>query len=114
MKSKIIMGVAAVALVTFMVGNAYACVGNGLSPGFWKHNLGVYLSGGTNYSDPGYPAPCPSKEGMADFFTQWSTSTLQGKYDDLCTKGGGIGGSATRVAAANFFNDAADLYDYED
>ena len=112
MKSKIIIGVAAVALVTLMVGNVYACVGPGLSPGFWKHNLGVYLTGGTNYSDPGYPAPCPSKEGMAAFFAQWNEATLEGLYDDLCTRGGGVAGNADRVSAANVFNAAADLYDY--
>jgi len=57
MKSKkIIVGIAAVALLTLMIANVYAqlpsvptqpcsCGCTGLTPGFWKHNIQVYLDG---------------------------------------------------------------------
>ena len=111
--NRIALGLTAIVLTVLMVSTARACVGPGLSPGFWKHNVGVYLGYANGaYSDPGYPPPCPSKEGMAAFFAQWDTSSLEDLYDDLSTRGGGAAGAATRVNAANVFNTAADLSPY--
>lgn len=113
---KIIIGIAAVALLSAMVGNAYACLGPGLSPGFWKHNVGVYLGlANGSYSDPVYypgNTPVVTKDTMGTWLSQWSNAFLQSKYDDLNFKGGGAAGDALRVAAANFFNNAADLLPY--
>jgi len=112
---KIVMGIAAVALLSVMVANAYACVGPGLSPGFWKHNVGVKLGLENGaYSDPGVTGPPTpvSKETMGTWLDMWSTAELTALYNDLNTKGGGAAGAATRVAAANVFNAAADLFPY--
>lgn len=105
MRKKILVGIAAVALLAFMVSNAYACVGPGLSPGFWKHNLGVYLGEANGaYSDPGVtgvetygPLPGPNfpvtKDNMDTWFAALAGAPwhldLEGLYADLCTKGGG-------------------------
>jgi hypothetical protein len=132
MKKTILVGMMAVALVSLMAVNVYACVGPGLSPGFWKHNLGVYLGEANGkYSDPGVtairiaemgnpagPSQAVTKDNMAWWFAQlagapWNLD-LEQLYEDLCTKGGGAAGAATRVGAANVFNYWADLYPYED
>ena len=115
MKSKkIVIGIAAVALLSAIVANAYACVGPGLSPGFWKHNIGVYLGlKNGEYSDPGYTAGEVSKDTMGDWLqAHWTDAQLLVLFNDLCTQGGGAAGAAIRVAAANVFNAAADLFPY--
>ena len=131
MKSKkIVIGIAAVAMLALMVGNAYACVGPGLSPGFWKHNLAVYFGDSKGaYSDPGVtgvraaqnplpagPSPPVTKDTMGAWFAKlagapWNVD-LEQAYLDLCTVGGGADGAAKRVAAANIFNYWADLFPY--
>ena len=132
MKKKILVGTATVALLSLIVvASASACVGSGLSPGFWKHNLGVYLGEANGaYSDPGItavriveggkpagPSPAVTKDNMDAWFAAlagapWNLDLAQ-LYEDLCTKGGGAEGAALRVAAANEFNYWADLYPYE-
>jgi hypothetical protein len=114
MKSKIVIGIAAVVLLSVMVANAYACYGPGLSPGFWKHNLGVWLGLANGaYSDPGYTGGIVSKATMGAWLTGLdATLEMKALYDDLCTVGGGATGAATRVAAANVFNAAAGLSPY--
>ena len=112
---KIVIGIAAVALLSVMVANAYACVGPGLSPGFWKHNVGVKLGLENGaYSDPGVTGgPTPVyKDTMGTWLDMWTHDELLALYNDLSTRGGGATGAATRVAAANVFNAAADLYPY--
>jgi hypothetical protein len=110
---KIVIGIAAVALLSVMVANAYACAGPGLSPGFWKHNVGVYLKlANGSYSDP-VNSPYVSKDTMGAWLhAGWTDAQLLVLYNELSTKGGGAAGDATRVAAANVFNAAADLYPY--
>lgn len=53
MKSKkIVIGIAAVALLALMISNVYACY-PALSPGYWKHNVKVYNGGPGSFSgDP--------------------------------------------------------------
>ena len=114
MKKSILMSIVVAALVASLsVGMASACVGPGMSPGFWKHNLGIYLQEANgSYSNP-TPNPIVSKDTMAAFFANLEgTEDLEQLYEDLCTQGGGAVGAATRVNAANIFNAAADLYPY--
>jgi hypothetical protein len=116
MKKKILMGISAAALLTLlMVGAASACVryGPGLSPGFWKHNVGVKLGLENGaYSDPGYTGDIVSKATMGTWLDQWTPQQLLDLYNALNTKGGGSVGAAARVDAANFFNLAAGLSPY--
>jgi hypothetical protein len=115
MKSKIVLGIAAVALLAVMVGNAYACIGDARTPGFWKHNVGVYLGERNgSYSDPTvYPGQTPlvTKDTMGTWLAaHWTQAELEDLYEDLCTIGGGAAGAAIRNTAANVFNAEADLY----
>ena len=125
--NRIALGLTAIVLMVLMVSTARACVGPGLSPGFWKHNLGVYLEEANgSYSDPGVtgirteptvgPAFPVTKDNMATWFaalagTPWYLN-LESLYGDLCTRGGGAAGNAIRVGAANVFNYYADLFPY--
>ena len=127
---KILIGIVAIALMACLVGSAFACVGPGLSPGFWKHNLGVYLGLANGaYSDPGVtgvvaaqdplpagPSSPVTKDNMAAWFAALAAAPydvdLEQAYADLCTKGGGAAGDKLRVDAANIFNYWADLFDY--
>jgi hypothetical protein len=132
LKKKLLIGLMAVALLAPMVANASACVGPGLSPGFWKHNLGVYLGyNNGKYSDPGVtgiriaenglpagpdPPGAVTKDNMEAWFDALAELPyeldLEELYDDLCHKGGGAVGAGIRVEAANVFNYWADLYPY--
>ena len=99
---------------TMAITTVNACAGPGLSPGFWKHNVGVYLGlRNGSYSDP-VNSPFVSQETMGTWLSQWTVKQLTDLYNDLNTKGGGAVGAATRVAAADVFNAAADLFPYED
>lgn len=131
---KILRGMVVISIMAFLVssvvGSAYACVGTGLSPGFWKHNVGVYLGERNGaYSDPGVtavriaeygnptgPSPTVTKDNMEAWFDTLAVAPynvdLEQAYADLITKGGGSAGAETRVAAANIFNYWADLYPY--
>jgi hypothetical protein len=87
--------------------------GCGLSPGFWKHNVGVYLGErGGSYSNP-EGSSVVSKDTMGDWLASLGLD-LQALYDDLNTKGGGAAGAAIRVGAANIFNALAGLQPYSD
>ena len=115
MKSKIVIGIVAVALLAVMVGNAYACIGDARTPGFWKHNVGVYLGYNNGaYSDPTvYPGNIPlvTKDTMESWLqAHWTDAELEALYIQLSTIGGGAAGAAIRNGAANIFNAAADLY----
>jgi hypothetical protein len=115
---KILVGIVAIALIACLVGSASACAGPGLSPGFWKHNVGVYLGLQNGaYSDPGYTGGTVSKATMHDWLLKYfdyghDGGLLKELYDQLSTTGGGAAGAASRVAAANRFNAQADLYPY--
>jgi len=123
MKYKILLAMAAVAMLALMVAPAFAytppcCCTAGRTPGFWKHNLGVALgiSPGDyssiyddvklTYDDMVYLV------GTFDSFpadVDTPTEQLQWFYDLVNTKGGGADGAATRNMAANFLNAAAGL-----
>ena len=122
---KILRGMVVISIMAFLVGSvvgsAYACIGDGLSPGFWKHNVGVYLGERNgSYSDPPVysgQTPLVTKDSMGTWLaglddTIGGTLNLEELYDQLNTKGGGSDGAAIRVTAANVFNLAADLYPY--
>jgi hypothetical protein len=87
----------------------------GLTPGFWKNNLAVYLhlaKGNRGYSNP-EGATEVTKDTMGDFFAALD-DTLAGPYDlmqlyrDLCPQLDGIT-AQIRNEAANIFNVAAGL-----
>ena len=82
----------------------------GLTPGFWKNNLAVYLgyaNGNRGYSDPtGADPNIVTKDTMADFFDTFARATLEQLYTDLTTMGNN---AEIRNAAANVFNVAAGL-----
>jgi hypothetical protein len=132
MKKVAILGIATVAMLALMISSqtVLCCVGPGLSPGFWKHNLGVYLGEANgSYSDPGVtgvriaenslpagPSPPVTKYNMEAWFDTLALApynvNLAQAYADMNTQGGGAAGAATRVGAANIFNYWADLYPY--
>jgi hypothetical protein len=90
----------------------------GLTPGFWKNNLAVYLgiaNGNRGYSDP-TGALYVTKATMGAFFAGLDENlggpyNLSELYDDLSYRGGGAAGAAIRNNAANIFNNAAGLAD---
>jgi len=106
---KILIGLTAVLIMACMTGSALATVGPGLSPGFWKHNLGVYLgheNGG--YSDPiYYPGvdPVVTRLTMHDFLALKESQgwNLEYAYQILSAKGGGDIAQA-RIDMANLLN----------
>ena len=70
MKSKkIVIGIAAVALLALMISNVYAHCGchPGLSPGYWKHNVKVYNGGPGAYSAPFEDHPHETSESMLGY-----------------------------------------------
>jgi len=92
---------------------SYSCGDAGLSPGFWKHNVGVYLGYSPgSYSDP-VGSAVVSQATMGDWLASLGLN-LEALYEDLSTKGGGAAGAATRVGAANVFNALAGLQPYAD
>jgi len=92
--------------------------GPGLSPGFWKHNVGVYLKSvglpGENgaYSDPVNSIVVTKATMGAWLHSHWTNGQLQALFAALSTTGGGATGAAIRVGAANVFNAAAGLAPY--
>lgn len=84
--------------------------GPGLTPGFWKHNVGVYLGlKNGNYSDP-INSPFVTKDTMGEWLDAgWTDAQLLALFNDMNTQGGGALGAATRNNAANVFNAAAGL-----
>jgi len=51
MKSKIVIAIAAVALLSVMIASANACyLAPGRTPGYWKHNINVAMGGNGAYS----------------------------------------------------------------
>ena len=96
-----------------------ASTGGGLTPGFWKHNVGVYLTSvgvltGAQAVNGAYSDPVNSlvvtKATMGDWLDAgWTDTKLLSLYNDMKTIGGGAEGAATRNNAANVFNAAAGL-----
>ncbi|MEM2129208.1 MAG: SdrD B-like domain-containing protein [Candidatus Bathyarchaeia archaeon] len=86
----------------------------GLTPGFWKHNVGVYLGlQKGEYSDP-VNSPIVTKDTMGSWLASLDNMyggslDLIDLYNKLCTKGGGAIGAQIRNDAANVFNNLAGL-----
>jgi len=78
----------------------------GLTPGFWKHNIGVYL--GLN---PGkysaFPDGTKLTGPMLEGFAATVGVSLQEAYDAVSAKGNTAGQAAIRADMANAFNAAA-------
>jgi hypothetical protein len=121
MKKKFLIGISAVAVLAtlLMVPSAFACYGPALTPGFWKHNVGVYLGLENGaYSDPVYYpgyTPVVTKDTMGTWLynldiLHGGTIDMTAAYNALNTKGGGAAGALIRNTAADIFNTAADLY----
>jgi hypothetical protein len=95
----------------FKAGLVCVPTGAGLTPGFWKNNLAVYLElakGNRGYSDP-TGSPTVTKDTMEDFFDSLAgTYDLNQLYRELCPQLDGTT-AAIRDAAANIFNVAAGL-----
>ncbi len=97
------------------------CGQPGLTPGFWKHNVGVYLTSigtltGKDAVNGGYSDPTGATEVTKDSMGTWLPTvplpfgmTLLDMYNALNFKGGGSAGAAIRNNAANVFNVAAGL-----
>lgn len=86
----------------------------GLSPGFWKHNIGVYLG----YKNGAYSSPYEGfdKTTMPDFLDALAAAIpvdLEDAYAVLSTGGGGAIAQA-RLDMANAFNAAAGFQPYVD
>jgi hypothetical protein len=96
---------------TFDAGLVCVPTGAGLTPGFWKNNLAVYLglaNGNRGYSNP-TGSPTVTKDTMEDFFDGLAgTYDLNQLYRELCPQFDGTT-AAIRDAAANVFNVAAGL-----
>jgi hypothetical protein len=115
---KLIVSIAAIALLALMAGSVYAAdectCPPGLSPGFWKHNVGVYLGEANgSYSDP-TDSMWVSQDTMGAWLAHLDNDVgyeldMWQLYADLCTKGGGAAGNMLRVDAANVFNSYAGL-----
>lgn len=100
-----------------------APTGGGLTPGFWKHNVGVYLTSvgeltGANAVNGGYSDPVNSlvvtKDTMGDWLAGLDSNNegpldLLDLYNDMNFKGGGASGAETRNNAADVFNNLAGL-----
>jgi hypothetical protein len=109
---KIILSVAALALIAIVVSNvsvARACYLPGLSPGYWKHNVKVYCGGPGSYSgDPhetaatmvGYETYI-----KAHFYSGFSLALANMAFQDNQYKG-------YWLMLANWFNAAAGRLPY--
>src|SRR5512135_442786 len=97
---KLIVSIAAVALLSLMAVSVYASVGTcppGLTPGFWKHNVGVLLGYNPgSYSDP-TGSIWVSQDTMESWLlAHWTIPELEALYDQLSTIGGGADGALIR------------------
>lgn len=85
----------------------------GLSPGFWKHNIGVALElNPGSFSSPYDGAPKLTEDDINDYLDSTDFDTLEDAYEALTAKGKGSG--ATRLDACNQFNFAAGFQPYSD
>jgi hypothetical protein len=64
---RIALCLATVTLIVLMVSTASACDLPGLSPGYWKHNVKVYMGGPGHYSAPSDDLPHETKKSMEDY-----------------------------------------------
>lgn len=119
---KTLISIAAVAFVALMITNAYAviCVTTpphctlrcpGLTPGFWKHNIEVYL-GYTNGAYSALPDGTKLTNGLMETYLAGIQSGVLPDYpgipgltfDQALTFLKGPGWSADRTNIANWFN----------
>ncbi len=104
---KILLGVAVAALLALLVGNVYAqCCPCGFTPGFWKHNIGVYL----DYANGAFSAfeggPLDGEKCNIFLDTIAGSVDLEALYVTMSTGGGGAIAQA-RADAANYLNELA-------
>jgi hypothetical protein len=86
---------------------------DGLSPGFWKHNVRVALEYPGRYSVPHEGESRMNKETLLAYLAKIAgTPTLQEAYEAL--KPQGPGSESIRLAMANAFNAAAGYLPYSD
>ena len=123
MKSKkILIGIAAVALLSLMIANVYAqlpsvptqpcsCGCTGLTPGFWKHNIKVRLDGDSiGYS--ALPDGTKLTNDLMDEYLTAITTYLYGPHPTFTFEQALVylklpGWSTDRTNTANWFNWAA-------
>jgi len=99
----------ALMISTIAVSAVNACTG--YTPGFWKHNIGVYLGlnpGAYSAFEDGTKLTGTMLEGWADTVGV----TLQEAYDALTAKGPGM--DTVRADMANAFNTAAGFDNFVD
>lgn len=126
MNKKLLVSIAAVAFVALMISNAFATTcPPGFTPGFWKHDIGVYLYRHTNgevgspgdYNAFGYRVPSGYRDGwkltdalMEEFLgyihVGMPSLTMQEAYDALSAHGF-PGADQVRNDMANIWNSAA-------
>ncbi len=85
-------------------------LGPGLTPGFWKHNIGIFLGIRNGaYSNSG--SSIVNAVGMEAWLGSlgFSEAELLDFYNALNTQGGGAAGAALRQGTANIFNALAGL-----
>ena len=128
---KLFIGITTVALLAMMISNVYAqeceCP-PGFTPGFWKHNIGVYLYGETDgeigspghYNSFGYHGGVRDgmrlDDGMMEEFLGYVQNmspglTMEDAYNAL-TAHGYKGANLVRDAMANMWNSAAGYGDF--
>lgn len=125
-KKKMLIGIAAVALLSMMIANVYAdeCPVEcppGFTPGFWKHNIGVYLGlNKGNYNAFGYHGGYRDgwklTDALMDEFLGYihvgmPLLTMQEAYDALSAHGF-PGANQVRDDMANLWNSAAGYGDF--
>ena len=110
---RILFGVLTIALMTLMVSTVTAChyCKPGLSPGYWKHNVKVYVEGRGSYSGD-YPKmtaalleQCEAaiQVNHPSFTLEWANEKFQDNaYKDMW------------LTIANWFNAAAGRAPYSD
>ncbi len=98
----------ALLMVTSTVATTYGCKLDGLSPGFWKHHVRVYLGYPGRYSVP-HNDPRIT-DGILDGYLATIGVSAQVAYDALSARGPGM--AAIRLEMANNFNAAAGYGEY--
>ncbi len=86
-----------------MVANVLAVCSPGMSPGFWKHNIGVHL-GLTNGAPSAFEGgPLDGVKCDDSILNAFTTRRLTELYTILSTGGGGAAAQG-RIDVANFLN----------
>ena len=103
---KYVVAFIAVAMLASMIGGVFAqcCCAPGFTPGFWKHNIGVYIgvAEGAQSAFEGGPYDGQKADAFLDT-VGWDTAGWQAVLDVLSARGGGEIAQA-RADAANALN----------